>query len=227
MAILKPGAQLGGLADGLQPLVRLLGDGPVGREEQVGVGPLTGAADPAPQLVELAEAEQVGPVDDERVHRRHVDARLDDRRADEHVVLALPEVEHDLLERALVHLPVGDGDARLGHELADVGGDALDVLHAVVHEEHLALAQQLAADGLGHGPLVVLADVGEDRLALGRRRVEQREVADAGEAHLERARDRRGGEREHVDVGPQLLDRLLVRHAEALLLVDDEQAEVA
>ena len=96
---------------------------------------------------------------------------------------------HDLLERALVHLPVGDGDARLGHELADLRGDVLDVLHAVVHVEHLAFAQQLAADGLGHGALVVLADVGEDRLALGRRRVEQREVADAGEAHLERARE--------------------------------------
>ena len=118
----------------------------VGREEQVGVGPLPGPADPAPQLVELAEAEQVGPVDDERVHRRHVDARLDDRRADEHVVLALPEVEHDLLERALVHLAVGDGDARLGHEVAHVARGVLDVLHPVVHVEHLALAQQLAAD---------------------------------------------------------------------------------
>ena len=83
-------------------------------------------------------------------------------------------------------------------------------LHPVVHEEDLALAQQLAADGLGDGPVVVLADVGEDRLALGRRRVEQREVADAGEAHLERARDRRGREREHVDVGLELLDLLLV-----------------
>ena len=76
------------------------------------------------------------------------------------------------------------------------------------------------------GPLVVLADVGEDRLALGRRRVQQRQVADAGEAHLQRAGDGRGREREHVDVGPQLLDRLLVGHAEALLLVDHEQAEV-
>ena len=32
--------------------------------------------------------------------------------------------------------------------------------------------------------------------------------------------------RDHVDVGPQLLDLLLVLDAEALLLVDDQQAEV-
>ena len=37
------------------------------------------------------------------------------------------EVEHDLLERAFVHLPVRDGDARLGNELAQVARLALDV----------------------------------------------------------------------------------------------------
>ena len=33
--------------------------------------------------------------------------------------------------------------------------------------------------------------------------------------------------RQHVDLLPQLLDLLLVRDAEALLLVDDQQAEIA
>ena len=103
----------------------------------------------------------------------------------------------------------------------------LDVLHPVVHEEHLALAEQLTTDGLGHRPFVVLPHVGQDRLAVGWRRVEQGQVADAGEAHLERARDRRGRKGENVDVGPQLLDRLFVGYSEPLLLIDDEQAEVA
>ena len=170
------------------------------RVEQVRVRALAPAADAAAQLVQLREPEQVGAVDDERVDRRHVEAALDDRGAHEHVVLVLPEVEHDPLEPALVHLPVRDRDARLGHELAHVLGDELDVLHAVVHEEHLALAQQLAPDRLGGGAVVVLADVGEDRLAVLGRRVHERQVADAGERQLERARDRRGGEREHVDV---------------------------
>ena len=223
---LEARAQLGRLADGLEALVGLFGERAVAGVEQVGVGALARPPDPAPDLVELTEAQQVGPVDDQGVHGGHVDARLDDRRADEHVVLALPEVEHHLLERALVHLPVGDGDAGLGHEVAQTGGHVVDVLHPVVHVEHLALAQQLAADGLGHRPVVLLAHVGEDRLALGRRGVQQREVADAGQAHLERAGDGRGAERQHVDAGAELLDLLLVGDAEALLLVDHEQAEV-
>ena len=119
--------------------------------------------------MELAEAETVGPVDDEGVDRRHVDARLDDRRADQHVVGPCPEVEHDLFEGALVHLAVGDGDPGIGDERAQVAGDVLDVVHPVVDVEDLALAQQLAPDRLGDGALVVLAHVGEDRLALRRR----------------------------------------------------------
>ena len=139
------------------------------RVQQVGVRALPAATDPAAQLVELREAEQVGAVDDERVDHRHVEAALDDRRAHQHVVLVLPEVEHDLLEPTLVHLPVGDRDPRLGHELAHVLGDELDVLHPVVHEEDLPLAQQLATDRLADDAVVVLADVGEDRLAVLRR----------------------------------------------------------
>ena len=94
----KSRAELGRLAHGLEPFVGLLGQDLVPRVEQVGIGPLARPADAATQLVELAEAEQVGAVDDEGVDRRHVDARLDDGGADQHVVLALPEVVDDLLE---------------------------------------------------------------------------------------------------------------------------------
>ena len=102
----------------------------------------------------------------------------------------------------------------------------LDVAHAVVDEQHLTLAQHLAPDRFRRGARVVLTDVREDRLAVFGRRLHERQVADAGERHLERARDRRGREREHVDVGAHLLDAFLVLHAEPLLFVDDEQPEV-
>ena len=145
---LETGTEVGELADRLQPLVRLFGERAIGRIEEVRVRALPAAADAAAQLVELREPEHVGAVDDERVHRRHVEAALDDRRAHEHVVLVLPELLHDAFEPALVHLAVRDRDARFGHELAHVGGDVLDVLHPVVHVEHLALAQELAPDRL-------------------------------------------------------------------------------
>ena len=122
--------------------------------------------------------------------------------------------------------PWADGDPRLGHQLADPGRGLLDRLHAVVDEEDLALAQQLAPDRGGHGAVLVGADVGQHRVALLGRGRDRRHLADAGDRHLQGARDRRRAHRQHVDAGAEPLHLLLVLDAEPLLLVDDDQAEV-
>src|SRR5206468_12460429 len=60
-------ADLAVLGHGGQPLVRRLGQGALGRVEEVRVGALAAAADPAAQLVQLGQAVHVGPVDDQGV----------------------------------------------------------------------------------------------------------------------------------------------------------------
>ena len=119
-----------------------------------------------------------------------------------------------------------DGDPGLGHEVADVAGHAVDVRDAVVHVEGLALAQELAAQRLADCGRIVLADVGEDGAAVGRWSVDHGEVPDAGQGHLQGARNGTGRQRQHVDALGHALHGLLVGHAEALLLVDDEETEV-
>jgi len=123
--------------------------------------------------VHLAQAQQVGALHHQRVHRGHVDAALDDGGAHEHVEATFPEVDDHLLERAFVHLPVSDCDAGLGYQFAQATGRHVDRLHPVVHPEDLALAQQLAANRLDGHSLVVAADEGEDRLAIGGRGLQQ------------------------------------------------------
>ena len=196
------------------------------RIEQVGVGALARAAHAAADLVELGEAEQVGALHDQRVGGRDVEARLDDRGAHQHVRVAAQELEHVLLELALGHLAVGDRDARLGDERADALGGLVDRVDAVVQEERLALAGQLALDRRRDQLLVVLAHVGLDRAAALRGRLDHRYVAQARERHLERARDRGGRQRQHVDPELELAHQLLLLDAEALLLVHDQQAEL-
>ena len=183
------------------------------------------AADAAAQLVQLGEAELVGAADDDRVRARHVDAGLDDRRAEQHVVALGDEVAHHALELALGHLAVRDGDARLGHQRLQGLAPVLDRLHVVVQEVDLAAALELAQHRLADRARALGADEGLDRQAPLRRGRDHRQVAQALERHAERARDRRRGQRQHVDLGAQRLHLLLVAHAEAVLLVDDEQAE--
>ena len=185
------------------------------------------APDAAAQLVELRQAEGVGAVDQHRVGARDVETALDDRGAEQHVRLAVQEAHHAVLEVALLHLAVRDQHAHLGHELAQHVLELADRVHAVVHEEDLPAALHLAQDRLAHHRLGEARHLGADREPVGRRRVDHREIAQARHRHLQRARDRRRGERQHVHGLLELLDALLVRDAEALLLVDDQQAEIA
>ena len=184
------------------------------------------AADPAADLVELAQAELVGALDDQRVRLRDVEARLDDRRRDEHVGVAGEERQHLVLELALRHLPVRDEEAQIGQSCCELRGGLLDRLDPVVQVEALAAACRFALQRERDQLVVVLADERADRAAALRRRLDHRDVAQAGERHVQRARDRCRAEREHVDLEPQLAQQLLLGDAEALLLVDDHEPEL-
>ena len=182
-------AQLGVRGDRLEALVSGLGQGLVARVEEVRVGSFATSPDAPAQLVELGQAEGVGAVHDEGVRVGDVQAGFDDGRAHEDVELVVPEVLDDGLELMLVHLAVGGAHARLGDQLGDVGGDRGDGVDAVVHVEHLAVAQELAPDRGADLGVRVGTDEGQDRLAFLGRGLEDRHLTDAGDRHLEGTRD--------------------------------------
>jgi len=95
-----------------------------------------------------------------------------------------------------------------------------------VDVERLTLAGQLAPDRRPDLAGVEGSGEGEDRVTLLGRGGDDAHLADPGDRHLQGARDRGGAHRQHIDVEPQLLQRLLVFDPEALLLVDDHQTQV-
>ena len=103
--------------DRLEPLRRLLGQAFDIGHQQVGIGLVVRAADAPAQLVQLRQAELVGAAHHDGVGARHVDAGLDDGRAQQQVVALGDEVAHHRFELALGHLAVRDRDARFGDQL--------------------------------------------------------------------------------------------------------------
>jgi len=140
----------------------------VARQEKIGVGLVLRAAHPAPQLVEIGEAEPVGAVDDDRVRVGDVEAAFDDRGGKEHVGFAGHEAGHDVLEFVRVHLPVADLDARLRHEHPEPLRDVPDGMNPVVQEINLPVARHFPLDGLADHALVVGRDDRLDRMPVGR-----------------------------------------------------------
>ena len=223
---IETGAERRVLRDGGEPVMGLLGHR-LGRVvQEVGVRALAAATDAATQLMELAQAETVGMVDDQRVRIGDIKTGLDDCGTHEHVDVAMPEAADDLVELLLPHLAVGDADVRLGHQRVDLVGDGRDVLHTIVDIEHLAASQQFAAYGCGDLRILVGAHIGQHRQPVFGRGGERGHLANAGHGHFQRARDRRGRQGQHVHVGAQGFQRLLVFHAETLLLIDDDESQI-
>ena len=72
----------------------------------------------------------------------------------------------------------------------------------------------------------MLKHIGLHRPPVLGRLLDDRHVPDAAHGHVQRAGDRGGRQGQHVHVGGYFLDPLLLRHAEPLLLVHDEQPEI-
>ncbi len=198
----------------------------VGHHE-VAVGAAVAAAHAPAQLIQLRQTELIGAVHDHRVGVGHVEPRLDDHGRHQHVHFAAHEAAHHVVERMLGHLAVRHGDARPRRQCLHPRGDRIDRVDAVVDEEHLAAAIELARHRLLQQRVVPGLDEREHRGAVLGRCFQQREVAQPREREVQRAGYRRSGEGQDVDRQLQRLEPLLVLHAEAVLLVHNHQADVA
>ena len=113
----------------------------------------------------------------------------------------------------------GTSDLQEIMDFREVGKTRADV-------EALAAAIMLAHQRLADDQRIEGRDEGAHRHAVDRRRGDQRQFAHAGQGKLQRARDRCCRQRQHMHIGFQLLQPLLVLDAEMLFLVDDQQAEI-
>ncbi len=136
------------------------------------------------------------------------------------------EVDDCLLEFLGGHLAVGHDGARVGdyplHHLLELHQS----LDAVVDDEHLAVARHLEVYSLGQQVVGQGVDRGQDGVAVGWRGGYRREVAGPHEGELQGAGYGSGRHRQGVHRDFELLQFLLDGHAEFLLLVNHQQAEV-
>ena len=112
----------------------------VWRIKEVGIRAFTTATNSPTNLVQLAKAKVLCTINDQRIGIRNIDAGFDNGGGDQHVITTFPKVNHHLFELRLIHLAVGNCDARLWHQLGQTRRGLVDCVDAVVHKKHLAFA---------------------------------------------------------------------------------------
>ena len=88
---------------------------------------------------------------------------------------------------------MGDGDLGLRNALLDLRGALVDGFDAVVEIIDLPAARQLAAHGLVENAVLMLEHEGLHWIAVLRRLLDGRHIAQTRQRHIERARDGRCG----------------------------------
>ena len=203
-------------------------------EQQAGRA-LAPAPDAAAQLVDLREAEALGVLDHHHGRLRHVDADLDHRGGDQEPRFAGGEARHRGVLVGALHAAVDEiGDIAemlLQRGEALLGGGEID--HFGFRDQRTDPVDPLAAlerapdrrDHIVDAPERHRARV--DRLAAGRLLAQLRDIHVAEIGEHQRARDRRRGHHQHVDRLALAREREALVHAEAVLLVDDREREIA
>ena len=90
----------------------------------------------------------MGTVDDNGIGIRNIDAVLNNCRRQQHIVVVVREVEHNLLQLLRLHLSVSDGDTGIRDVFMNHLGDMRQIADTVVDEIDLSIARHLEIDGI-------------------------------------------------------------------------------
>ena len=196
------------------------------RQHQIRVRLMLVATHATTQLIEITKAKPIRAINNDGVRVRNIEAAFDDRRGEQHVCIAVDERSHHFFQIVGVHLAMPDHDARIRHEHLQLLLHRVDRRHAIVQEEHLTAARHLAFDRIANGALVVFDHDGLDGQTIIRRRLDRTHVPRPGKREIQRARNRRGTERQHIHERAQSFELLFMQHTEALFFINHHQAEV-
>ena len=186
----EAGAELCKFFDRPQTLFRHFRKALILLKHQVGICHAVGAAHPSPELIKLGEAETIRIQDEHGIHVGNVNARFNDRRCHQHVGLALNKSHDHIFQVMLVHLPVSHGYLCLGHQFLNMGGQLVDALDPVKDDIYLSAPVQFFFNSVPDQHVVLLQNVGLNRIPLFRRFFNDAHILDAYQRHVKSSGDR-------------------------------------
>ena len=102
----------------------------------------------------------------------------------------------------------------------------LQVVDAVVHEEHLTVSAHLEINGLSHNLGREGMYLSLNGITVGRRRLDDAQVTGTHQRELKGTRNGCGSHRKRVDIDFHLAQFLFHRYAKFLFLINDEQPQI-
>ncbi len=176
--------------------------------------------------MQVAQPEILRIHHDDGVHIGHIDPRFDDSGGDQHILFMIDKISNHPFQFLRIHLPVSHRYAHTRYLPLDKRFQLIDILDAVVHDKQLSIPVQLKIDRITHQLHIKRMYLGLYGITVGRRCSYGGEVARSHQGELQGAGNGgcRHGECIHIHL--QLFEFFLDRHAEFLLLINNQQSQV-
>ena len=168
------------------------------------------ASDTAAQLVQLRQAHMIGVLDNQRIGIRNVNTCLNNCRTHEHINVAVTHARHDARQLPLAHLSVRHRNFRIRQHFFEFCRTRVNGTDLIVQIIGLSAAVKFPPHGLRNDTGIIFHHIGLYRMPILRRFFEHRHIANTGQSHIQRARNRRCGQREHIHLPRHLFEFFFV-----------------
>ena len=222
-----PGSEGCKVTNRIEPFFGVLRKHFVPPECEIGTRPPGRPADTAANLMKLSKAKPVGVLNDQRIDIGNINAGFDDGGTDENLHFSA----HNTIHHVGKHLPVHPAVCHSNRYLAaqkfrNLPGCTLNVINPIMEIIDLSAALEFPHHGVGKKVPVMLHDKCLHRKPILRRLFQVGHIPNPRHGHIHGTGNRRCREREDIYASGEFLDMFLVRHAEALFLVDDQQPQL-
>ena len=157
-----------------------------GGRQQVTISLLVGTPDTPAQLMQVAQSEILGVVDDDGIGIGDIDAVLDDGRRYEHIEFPVDEVHDEFFEFLSRHLTMTDRHAGFRANARNHPLQREQILDTIVDEIDLSAARELRLNGIADDLFREDVRFGDDGLPVGRRSRDDRQIARPHQRELQR-----------------------------------------
>ncbi|MNL35362.1 hypothetical protein D3C87_1573920 [compost metagenome] len=161
----------------------------------------------------------MGVIDEHRIRARNVHPGFYDRCANQNIDLMIEEREHCFFKLVFFHLAVTDFNSGLWNDLTNFISKSVDGFNAVVDKINLSTARDLGRNGFTNCFWVKLRYESTSRQTIDRSCVNQTQITNPNECHIERSWNRSRRKCQSIDMGAKFFNFFFMSHAELLFFV--------
>ena len=165
-------------------------------------------------------------MDNHGIDARHINSGFDNRGREQQIGFAVGKFVHDVFKLFDRHLAVSHQNFDIRHQSAQFFFNPVDIRNPRADEESLAVTEFFAVNRFFYHNLIKRHDKSSGCQAVNRRRGDNAQLFDAGQRQLQRPRNRRGGQRQNMDIGFQLFEFFFMGNPEMLFFINNQQAEI-